>query len=171
MLDIDTLIRKLENEPIRDDSKWARKKEEWLQDLNDVIDQIYTWLKQAQARGVLDLQRHTLSVHEQDIGTYDAPALKIKLKRGAPREIRIEPKGMSVVAAIPAPGRRVQGARGRVDFICGPARAMLLRSPERKWYFVESDRPFSTGEEVLAVSESALAEVLSELLGYDDTLE
>lgn len=56
-----------------------RLRSEWLGAIRRLVDQILDWLRQSDPQGVLDIQPYEVARTELDLGTYDAPALKIRL--------------------------------------------------------------------------------------------
>jgi len=58
-----------------------RRRGEWLGAIHRLLDQIRDWLRESDPEGVLDIEPYEVSRTEQDLGTYDAPALKIRLGR------------------------------------------------------------------------------------------
>jgi len=165
MTRLDALLTELHNSPRVDEDDWELKRKDWLQDLEMLFDQVERWLARGIEDGDLKTRRREMELDEPDLGPYRAPALDIYVKRKGSRLIRVEPRGMSIVGVIPRPGHRVVGAQGRVDWICGPRRAILLRSGGGKWHFVETDRPFTSGEVAPELSEDSLADVLGDLFG------
>lgn len=164
---IDALLEKLETSQEKQtvEEHWEKKKQEWIQDLENLRRTISQWLQRGVDRGLLKLESRTITLDEPDLGTYDAPALDIQIQtKGGAHVVKVEPRSLRVVGVIPTPGVRIVGAVGRVDLICGPARAMLLRRSPGKWQFVAVDREFSSGSSVIDLSEDSLAEVLAELI-------
>lgn len=165
MTRLDALLTDLHNSPRVDEDDWKRKQADWLRDLRALFDQVERWLDRGVKAGDLQLRHREMELEEPDLGTYQAPALDIYVKRKGSRRIRIEPRGMSIVGLIPRSGLRVVGAEGRVDWVCGPRRAILMRGQGGKWHFVETDRPFTSGEVAPELSEDSLADVLRDLFG------
>jgi hypothetical protein len=165
MSNLDILFDKLRSQPKPPEEQWKAKRQEWIEDLEKLWATISEWLEKGADEGLFTLERRTVELDEEDLGTYEAPALDIQLNAGAPRVIKMEPTAMRVVGVIPTPGVRILGAVGRVDLRCGPARAMLLRRAPGKWQFVGVDRGFSSGDYVVDLTQDSLGEVIDELLG------
>jgi len=165
MSNLDSLFDKLRSQPKTPAEHWEAKKREWIEDLEKLRATLSEWLKKGADEGLLTLIPRTVELDEEDVGTYEAPALDLQFNANGPRVIKIEPVAMRVVGVIPTPGVRILGAVGRVDLRCGPARAMLLRRAPGRWQFVGVDHGFSSGEYVVDLSQDSLAEVIDELLG------
>jgi hypothetical protein len=165
MSNLNALFDKLRSQPKTPEEHWTKKRQEWLEDLEKLWAMIAEWLKAGIDEGLVRLEPHTVELNEQDLGTYEAPALNLHFSTDGDRVIKIEPTGMRVVGVIPTPGVRILGAVGRVDLRCGPARAMLLRRAPGKWQFVGVDRGFRSGDDVVDLTPDTLAEVIEELLG------
>lgn len=83
-----------------------RRRVEWLEAIRRLLDQIRDWLREFDPEGVLDIEPYEVSRTEHDLGTYDAPALKIRLGAG---EVSVLPMGRDV----PFMAIRVQKAQQR----------------------------------------------------------
>ncbi len=70
-----------------------RRRGEWLGAIHRLLDQIRDWLRESDPEGVLDIEPYEVSRTEQNLGTYDAPALKIRLGAG---EVDVRPIGREV---------------------------------------------------------------------------
>lgn len=102
------------------DIDWATKREQWLQSLQELMQQIREWLSAAEDEGLLSVEDSTFPVTEDYIGEYDAPGLVISSPVG--RQVDVRPYALLVI-----------GARGRVHMESGPKREMLLRNDEGEW--------------------------------------
>lgn len=165
MSNLDALFDRLRTQPKTPEDHWKVKSQEWIEDLEKLWATISEWLKKGVDEGLIRLERRTVELDEEDLGTYEAPALDLHFNADGHRVIKIEPTAMRVVGVIPTPGVRILGAAGRVDLRCGPARAMLLRRAPGKWQFVGVDRGFSSGDYVVDLTPDSLGEVIGELLG------
>jgi hypothetical protein len=94
-----------------------RRRGEWLGAIHRLLDQIRDWLRESDPEGVLDIEPYEVSRTEHDLGTYDAPALKIRLGAG---EVSVVPMGRDVpfMAIRGASGAATEFA-GRVDISDG----------------------------------------------------
>ena len=87
-----------------------RRRGEWLGAIHSLIDQIRDWLRESDPEGVLDVEPYEVSRTERDLGTYDAPALKIRLGAG---EVSVLPIGRDV------PFMAIRGASGAATEFAG----------------------------------------------------
>lgn len=65
-----------------------RLRDEWLAAVNQLLAQLQEWLQQADPEGLLDIIRYKVARTEQGLGTYDAPAMKIRF---GPGEVDVVP--------------------------------------------------------------------------------
>lgn len=165
MSNLDALYDKLRSQSNTSEKHWKVERQKWIEDLEKLWATISHWLKKGVNEGLIRLDRRMVKLDEEDLGTYEAPALDLHFKVDGHRVIKIEPKAMRVVGVIPTPGVRILGAAGRVDLRCGPARSMLLRRAPGKWQFVGVDRGFSSGDYGIDLTPDSLGEVIDELLG------
>ena len=98
----------------------AKKKQDWLEALGKLFDQIRHWLSDAQSEGSIDVIQQQVTLTEEGIGTYKAPALSLK---AGGKTVKLKPKGMTII-----------GANGRVDMESVKGTYMLLYlSPPDVW--------------------------------------
>ncbi len=102
-----------------------RRRGEWLAAIQHLLDQIRDWLRESDPEGVLDIEPYEVARTEHDLGTYDAPGLKIRLGAG---EVNVLPMGREVpfMAIRGAAGVAAQFA-GRVDVTDGFRKYNLYR--------------------------------------------
>jgi len=102
-----------------------RRREEWLGAIKQLLDQIRGWLRDSDPEGLLDIEPYEVARTEKDLGTYDAPALKIRLGAG---EIDVLPMGREIpfMAIRGASGDATQFA-GRIDITDGFRKYNLFR--------------------------------------------
>jgi hypothetical protein len=102
-----------------------RRRVEWLEAIRRLLDQIRDWLREFDPERVLDIEPYEVSRTEHDLGTYDAPALKIRLGAG---EVTILPMARDVpfMAVRGASGAETEFA-GRVDISGGFRKYNLYR--------------------------------------------
>ncbi|HSN97002.1 MAG TPA: hypothetical protein VLS89_01850 [Candidatus Nanopelagicales bacterium] len=140
---------------------WERQTQEWIDDLQSLMETLAGWLDQAEQEGLLSVERQHVELAEEDLGPYDVPALAIHLRTTHPRIIRVHPRGLRIVGVIVAGDHRIVGARGRVDITCGAGRTMLLRfkdkDHETSWSVIQPD---GTG---VPLTEDGFSDVLNEL--------
>jgi len=102
-----------------------RRRGEWLGAIHRLLDRIRDWLRESDPEGVLDIEPYEVSRTEQDLGTYDAPALKIRLGAG---EVDVRPigRGVPFMAIRGASGDATEFS-GRVDITDGYRKYNLYR--------------------------------------------
>jgi hypothetical protein len=102
-----------------------RRRVEWLGAIRRLVDQILDWLREFDTEGVLDVETYEVSRTEHELGTYDAPALKIRLGAG---EVNVLPIGREapIMAIHGASGAATEFA-GRVDLSDGFRKYNLYR--------------------------------------------
>ena len=144
--DLRAMKKEGENEKI----EWAAVRKEWLEDLENLMTQIRGWLDAGEKEGLLRIEKNTVTMEEEKIGTYQAPALKIRFP------------GSRIVQVEPA-GRLIVGAKGRVDFTHGPRKTILLRREHESWQFRIGAGGMS-GEKFHDLSEESLSEAIRELI-------
>jgi hypothetical protein len=95
---------------------------EWRKSLNELFRVFAEWLAEAVAENLLKVGEIPVEIQEEQLGSYDAPSLKI-----------VTPQGVAVYIVPKA--RIVVGAYGRVDFECSPNRCSLVRTAPDRWQF------------------------------------
>jgi hypothetical protein len=133
-------------------SNWkdrGRNRQEWLDALTRLFDQIRAWIREADPEGVLELVSYQVQRVEDRLGVYDAPAMKIRLNLDF---VDIQPMGRFAIGTFSfqqfqALWRNEQKwgdlSGGRVDMTDGERRYILLRSitdGRDCWYAVPGDR-------------------------------
>jgi hypothetical protein len=136
-----------------------RRRGEWLAAIQRLLDQIRAWLRELDPEEVLDVPPYEVSRTEHDLGTYDAPALKIRLGAG---EVSVVPMGRDVpfMANRGASGTATEFA-GRVDISDGFRKYNLYREvSEGKdlWQVRDSLDKFTY------LDENSLGRILQDLL-------
>lgn len=147
-------------------SHWEEQRELWIADLKDLCENIKTWLQpaiEAKAARVVDVN---FSTTEPDLGTYDAPGLRIELLVDSPVSVDIRPRGCRVVGLVQTGKSRVFGSQGRVDIERGADREIILRFKEAdavRW------NSYATGAKQ-TVDEGVFLDLLSNVAGlnFDD---
>ena len=97
-------------------------REGWLQDLEKLRSKIQSWMEDAEKKGVLVSERIDVTISEEGMDEYDAPALNLHVPDVG--VVHIRPIGMKIV-----------GAMGRVDMISGGRHVRLLRVAPDQWVF------------------------------------
>ncbi len=118
------LLKQLGEQKRRDKDEGPEMVAEWRESLTVLFRQFTQWLAEAVANNLLRVGEVALKIQEERLGEYDAPSLKI-----------VAPNGETV--SITPKARLVLGASGRVDFVCGPRAATLVRKDRTRWQFAE----------------------------------
>lgn len=92
----------------------------WLEAVEALLGMIRGFLALAVAEGLARIDAASVHVADDDIGAYDAPALKISLP--AARTAWVRPAGTLRV-----------GGQGIVDVVCGSNRALLVLNRAGVW--------------------------------------
>jgi len=126
-----------------------RRRQEWLAALNNLQRQLREWLHQSDPEGLLDVEPYDVARTERKLGTYDAPALKIRL---GPGEVGIVPMSREItttvfdVATEPSTSLTAGAISfaGRVDVTDGSRKYNLYRQirggEDHWWIHDERDR-------------------------------
>ncbi len=99
---------------------WNKEREEWLQRLRDLYNQIEIYLDDYLKSGAISVSKTNIELNEEDVGSYLAPKLTIKIGR---QEISFTPVGTMLI-----------GSKGRVDVYGTGAkgRIVLVRNKDSK---------------------------------------
>jgi hypothetical protein len=111
-----------------------RRRREWVDAIQRLLDEIRGWLRLSDPDGFLDVEQYRVTRTERDLGTYDAHALKIRL---GPIEVDVIPMSREVTSWVikGAAGTRADFA-GRIDMMDGRRKYNILREirdGEEKW--------------------------------------
>lgn len=112
-------------------------KQDWVQAVNRLVDQMESWLRQADQSRILEIQVDGVERREERIGRYTARRLTVRL--GA-REVEIGPVARFIVAAPPAVFHLPSKPQGRVDITDGGDRVSLYLipdAPEGRWVMID----------------------------------
>jgi hypothetical protein len=85
------------------DVNWNAVRDEWLRRLDELYSQIREFLKKYIDAGEIQLETSSISLNEENIGSYTAQQLTLKIGR---KQVRFQPIGTLLI-----------GSRGRVDVI------------------------------------------------------
>jgi hypothetical protein len=132
------------------------RREEWVTEVNRLVDQMEGWLREADPDGILDIEPQTVEKREQGLGFYKAKALTMRF---GGREVRIHPVARFVVAA-PAVVLPLGRPAGRIDITNGESRYSLYRiedGRERTW-FIHNNGPLKRFDRL--TFESAVQDLL-----------
>ena len=100
-----------------DSTDWTGMLEEYLKDLNLLYRKLVDFLSEYEEKGSISHSFGTKALTEENIGTYVAPKMDIKIGR---QYIHLEPAGTLLI-----------GIRGRVDVIGSAGRAQILLVHEK----------------------------------------
>lgn len=104
----------------------ARKRQAWFDAVNELLRQLESWLREADAEKVLVLIPTTVVLAEPTLGRYEVPGLIVRLHN---QEVVIRPGGRDVYGTL-GNGLRIQG---RVDLNDGAASSYrILRVTDGK---------------------------------------
>jgi hypothetical protein len=121
-------------------SKAMKKRDEWIESVGRLLNQIEEWLGEADSGRILTFQKGHLTLREVGIGTYDVPFVLIEL--GA-REVSIKPVARFVAGPLSSTGAmRVLRSYGRVDMSNGLDKYMMFRIEKHldgPWIIIEED--------------------------------
>jgi len=124
---------------------WEEIRSGWINQVERLYELVDGWLSEYKNRGSLEIQRKTVELTEESLGTYEIQSLELTVGN---KKARLTPIGATII-----------GAYGRVD-VAGPAgRSTLLLVPE------SSDGPkvysfISTSEEEKKEKQAELDEAL-----------
>jgi hypothetical protein len=106
---------------------WNREREEWLQRLRDLHNQIEIYLSDYLKNGAISVSRSEVELNEEDVGSYLAPKLTIKIGR---QEISVTPVGTMLIGSKGRVDVHGTGAKGRIVLV----RAKDSKAPkETEW--------------------------------------
>jgi hypothetical protein len=96
---------------------WNQRRDEWLQNLNDLYSRIQGFLKEYIDSGQMQFESSSIELYEENIGRYAARQVTLKIGR---KQVKFQPVGTLLI-----------GSKGRVDVV-GPgvtdARLVLIDS-------------------------------------------
>ncbi|MHB8057272.1 MAG: hypothetical protein ACYDHC_05185 [Desulfuromonadaceae bacterium] len=111
--DFEDFLNKVEQEkaevPIID---WNKEKDEWLAYLEQLYSIFEECLSEYTKKGAVDIQYQDVEISEENLGTYSARLMTIKLGN---EQIKLKPIGTNLI-----------GAKGRVDMTGRLGSAMLI---------------------------------------------
>jgi hypothetical protein len=108
--DFEEILNK--HETVKSDIDWDKKKQEWLNFVQQFYHEVGQWLKPYVDQKKLKYDYHEINLTEEYIGTYTVKAMNISF---AGQQVKLEPIGTLLIGTK---GRiDMEGARGRVQFI------------------------------------------------------
>ena len=100
-------------------------RQEWIANCEALMSTILEWLEPLENQAFLHVEKQAVPIHEDQLGEYQAPALRLVFLK-------------SQVLTIRPVGRFVLGAKGRVDLVAGGAPlAMLILNEMDNWEFAK----------------------------------
>lgn len=126
-----------------------RHRSEWIAALDQFYEQILSWIRESDPKGILIIERMEIARTEPRLGTYAAPALKIALGDEA---VRVVPMGRDVRGSYRDDEGNERHYEGRVDITDDRRKYVLYRlagEGSRAWVVVGnsgSPRPFDRGQ-------------------------
>jgi hypothetical protein len=123
------------------------QRDEWLKAIENLYDQVKSWLKEAKAEGLVDYKEGDTAITESTLGTYDAPVLQLFF-------------GERILSVRPV-GRFVFAAKGRIDMVLGPNKAILVRDSDGTWKIMPVG---SAREQLLPLTKDTFSEAIEALL-------
>ena len=132
----------------------------WRDDIAALYAKVSAWLEEERASDELRIIEQSHSVQEPDLGQYGVIQLAIQLTAGP--LLLLVPRGMKVVGAILKDGKRLSGARGRVDLVnFADRRALgLFRGDQGRWFVPTPGEPEPWAELDRDRFRTAMAELL-----------
>jgi hypothetical protein len=140
-------LRQLKKKDAEEDADTTAVRTLWIQSVEALLRAVHAWMAPAVSEGLARLDQATVHVEQDDVGAYDAPALKIAFP------------GARVVWVRPVGTLRV-GAQGIVDVVCGSSRALLVLNRAGVWK-VRNPGPTSS---LVALDGHTFARALAELI-------
>jgi hypothetical protein len=112
---------KSQQEPAHPEIDWNKKRDEWLERLDELYGRIHEFLTRYVDEGQIQIESQPIDLYEENIGAYSAKQLTVKIGR---KRVLFRPVGTLLI-----------GSKGRVDVI-GPRGTsvpmLLIDSKARK---------------------------------------
>jgi hypothetical protein len=140
-------LREMKRAVVGVDAESAHTRALWLEAVEAMLRALRSWLQRAVDEGLARIDVASVHVPDDEVGAYDAPALKITFP--GPRIVWVRPVGTLCV-----------GARGIVDLVCGSSRALLVLNRAGVWK-IRSVLPASA---LVPLDENAFARTLADLI-------
>lgn len=134
-----------QNEEAEVESTQARTR--WLHAVEELLGVVVVWLGPAEREGLAKVDHASVHVADDDVGAYDAPALKIAFP------------GARLVWVRPVGTLRV-GGQGIVDVVSGSGRALLVLNRAGVWK-IRGPGPTAT---LVPLDAEAFSKAIAELL-------
>jgi hypothetical protein len=140
-------LRNLKLAEEQTDAESTAARHSWLHSVDRLLAAIRGWMLPAMQEGLMRLDGAVVHVTEDDVGAYDAPALRLAMPAG--RIVWVRPVGTLRV-----------GAQGIVDVVCGSSRALLVLNRSGVWKI----RGAGPSAPLVALDRHTFARVLAELI-------
>jgi hypothetical protein len=140
-------LRDMKRREEEDDVESSNARARWLQAVEALLIVVRGWLEGATTEGLAKVDAASVHVADDDVGAYDAPALKISFP--AARVVWVRPVGTLRV-----------GGQGIVDLVCGSNRALLVLNRAGIWKIRRS----GPGGTLLPLDHGTFAAAVSDLL-------
>lgn len=102
-------------------------RQEWISNCSKVMLRVTEWLKPLENKNYLKIQSETISIREEQLGEYEAPALRLVFVK-------------SQILTVRPVGRFILGAQGRVDMASGSTLlVMLIHKGNDEWEFARRE--------------------------------
>lgn len=140
-------LRDLKRRDEEADVESSQARIRWLEGVEALLSGVRAWLAPAASEGLVRIDGVTVHVSDDDVGAYDAPALKLSFPAG--RVVWVRPVGTLRV-----------GAQGIVDVVCGSNRVLLVLNRAGVWKI----RPVGPSASLAALDGETFARALGDLL-------
>jgi hypothetical protein len=129
-------LKEQKDKQARSAAQVQAKREEWVAALDRLIDQLKTWLKEADPEGVLGVGCGATHINEEVYGRYKVPELMIVLQG---RTVTVVPRGLNVMTYLDTEISKGR-VQGRVDIVGPDQQYIMYRfvGPEgERWFIVD----------------------------------
>lgn len=121
MENLSDFFKKKKEEFEQEQLSWSTVKEEWLQQVQDFIEQIETWLQPLAQQGLIQFSKNEIELDEEHIGLYTTNGLEIIIGSG---HINVKPIGRLII-----------GALGRIDISSNLGSYIILYHEQQGWIY------------------------------------
>jgi hypothetical protein len=140
-------LREMKRKDVESDVESTAARTRWLDAVDALLRAVRGWMQPAAQEGLARIDLATVHVADDDVGAYDAPAVKLALP------------GARIVWIRPVGTLRV-GAQGIVDVVCGSSRALLVLNRAGVWKI----RGAGASSTLTELDEQTFARALGELI-------
>src|SRR5262249_22205502 len=123
----------------------VRRRDEWVTALKRLHDQIVAWLNESDPRGLLAVERFEVARTDPILGTYDAPAIRIRV---GDESVDVLPMGRDAFSTyvFRDSGVGAGAGGGRVDITNGVRKYILyreVRADGDTWHVLDDREPLA----------------------------